>query len=129
MKESIQLSIRKNNDEEADLTFDAVVAKLCNISEISYTENKLENAISFVVKTTEFYIPMTQSFDVAAELQKMEDELAYTTGFMAIVRKKLSNEKFVNGAPAAVVDTERKKLADAEARIIVLEEQIASLRK
>ena len=72
---------------------------------------------------------MTQSFDVEAELQKMEEELAYTTGFLGIVQKKLSNEKFVAGAPAAVVDAERKKMADAEARIVVLKEQIASLKK
>ncbi len=129
MKESIMLSIRKNNNEDPDLTFDQLVAKLCNVSEISYIEEKLAGALSFVVKTTEFYIPMTQSFDVEAELQKMEEELAYTTGFLGIVQKKLSNEKFVAGAPAAVVDAERKKMADAEARIVVLKEQIASLKK
>ena len=100
--------------------------KLANLSEIK-TEDKPANAFSFVVGSDEFFIPASENVDVEAEKKKIEEELNYTRGFMKSVEKKLSNERFVNGAPEQVVAMERKKLADAEAKIKTLEESLASL--
>lgn len=100
--------------------------KLANLSEIK-SGDKPENAFSFVVGSDEYFIPATDNVDMDAEKKKMEEELNYTRGFLKSVEKKLSNEKFVNGAPAQVVEMERKKMADAEAKIKTLEESLASL--
>ncbi|MCX6279848.1 MAG: valine--tRNA ligase [Bacteroidetes bacterium] len=126
-KESIKLFIRKNNNETTDRTYDELIMKLCNISELGYVEKKVDGCLSFVIGSTEFFIPLTEILDVAEELKKLEEELAYTTGFLGKVLQKLSNESFVKNAPANVVDSERKKLNDAEARIRVLGEQISRL--
>ena len=88
----------------------------------------LPDSLSFVVRTTEFYIPHAQTIDLAAEIRKLEDELVYTRGFLETVDQKLNNEKFINSAPEKVVKAERKKKSDAEARISVLEEQIRLLK-
>ena len=125
-KDQVNLFIKKNNDEESDTTFDGVVSKMCNIGELNYIEEKIPDSIGFIVRSTEFFIPLTMNFDREAEVKKLQDELTYTRGFLSTVMKKLGNEKFVNSAPAAVVDAERKKKSDAEARIAVLEEQLTS---
>jgi valyl-tRNA synthetase len=127
-KESIRLFIRKNNNEVPDTTFDDLVGKLCNISELGYVEIGVEGALSFIVGSTEFFIPLTGKIDVAEELKKLEEELAYTTGFLGKVMQKLNNESFVRNAPASVVEAERKKQDDAAARIRVLEEQIRGFK-
>jgi valyl-tRNA synthetase len=129
VRDAIELFIRKNNDEPIDLTFDCVIAKLLNITAINYTTEKIEGAVSFVVKSTEFFVPLKGVVDVEAELLKLNEELNYSRGFLASVIKKLSNERFVNSAPEQVVNIERKKQSDAEAKIAVLETQIASLSK
>ncbi|MCX6232507.1 MAG: valine--tRNA ligase [Bacteroidetes bacterium] len=126
-KESISLFIRKNNDEKPDTTFDTIVAKLCNIDKIEYVNEKIENAQSFIVKTTEFYVPLLLEINVEEEFAKLKTELEYTFKFLNSVKAKLSNERFVNSAPAQVVDLERKKQSDAEQKIIVIEEQICKL--
>lgn len=100
--------------------------KLANLSGIK-SGDKPENAFSFVVGSDEFFIPASDNVDMEAEKKKIEEELNYTRGFMKSVEKKLSNERFVNNAPAQVVDMERKKLADAEAKIKTLEESLAGL--
>jgi valyl-tRNA synthetase len=123
------LYIHKNNNESADTTFDSLVAKLCNIDKIEYIAEKMENAQSFIVKTTECYIPLSQNIDVEAELAKLHSELDYANKFLNSVKQKLSNERFVNSAPAQVVDLEKKKQSDAEQKIKVLEEQINKLQK
>lgn len=128
-KESVKLYIRKNFDEKPDMTFDSVVMKLCNLAELTYVEDKPSDSINFIVRTTEFYIPLTQAIDKDAEINKLQEELNYTRGFLASVMKKLSNEKFVKGAAQSVVDSERKKQADAESRIRLLEDQINSLKQ
>jgi len=127
VRDAIELFIRKNNDEQADTTFDCVIAKLLNISSIKYTNEKIEGAVSFVVKSTEFFVPLTGVVDVESELLKLNEELNYTKGFLASVEKKLSNERFVNSAPEQVVNIERKKQSDALYKITVLEAQIKSL--
>ena len=113
----------------ANKDFDCVIAKLCNVSEIDYVAEAPAGAFGFIVGSTEFFVPLTDSVDVEAEIKKLEEELKYAQGFLKSVEAKLSNERFVNGAPAAVVEKERKKKADAEAKIAVIEQQLAGLRK
>ncbi len=127
-KESIDLFIRKNNEEKAETTFDSVVAKLCNVERLEYVTEKVSGATTFIVKSTEFFVPLKAGTDHAAEIIKLEEELKYTRGFQDSVVKKLSNERFVANAKPEVVEIERKKLADAEARIQVLVAQIETLR-
>ncbi len=127
-KEALQLFIKKN-EAENDGYFDAVVAKLCNLEKIEYVNEKIENAMSFRVLTDEFYVPFSENINIEEEIAKLEEELKYTEGFLRGVMKKLSNEKFVNGAPEKVVAMERKKKADAEAKIKVLQEQILAFKK
>ena len=127
MKERIELFIRKNNNEAADTTFDAVVSRLCNISGISYVEKKVEGAVSFIIRATEFYVPRSENVDKKAEIERLSEELKYTEGFLQSVIRKLSNERFVVNARPEVVDIERQKQADAEAKINVIKEQIAHL--
>ena len=116
-------------DNAANKDFDCIISKLCNVGNINYVEATPEGAFGFIVGSTEFFIPLTDSIDVEAEIKKLEEELKYAQGFLKSVMGKLSNEKFVNGAPAAVVEKERKKQADAEAKIAVIEQQLAGLKK
>ncbi len=127
-KEQLDFSVKKNHHEQPDTTFDGLVSKLCNLSGINYVEEKVEGAMSFLVKSTEFYVPLGETIDVEAEIKKLEEELKYTKGFLISVAKKLSNERFVGSAPAAVVDKERQKQADAENKIKVIEEQITNFK-
>ena len=124
-RDAIQLVVKGT----ANKGFDCVIAKLCNVSEVSYVAEAPAGAFGFIVGSTEFFVPLTGSIDVEAEIKKLEEELKYAQGFLKSVEAKLSNERFVNGAPAAVVDKERKKKADAEAKIAVIEQQLAGLRK
>jgi len=129
MKEAIVLKIRKNNEEKPDTTFDKIAAKLCNIEQIEYVDEKPENCLTFLVRSTEFYIPVGSSINVESELAKLNEELKYQRGFLESVNKKLSNERFVNNAPAEVVAIETKKKTDAESKIRIIEEQIRSLKQ
>jgi valyl-tRNA synthetase len=128
-KEKIHLYIKKNHGEVPNTYFDPVVKKLCSIAELEYVEEKVENAAQFVAGATEYYIPLSESMDVEAEIEKLEKELEYTRGFLATVMKKLQNQRFVANAPEKVIELERKKQSDAEKRINVLEGQIAALKK
>ena len=109
--------------------FNAVIQKMCNLSSITVVESKAEGASSFMVGTTEYAVPLGNMIDVEAEIARMEAELKHKEGFLQGVLKKLSNEKFVNNAPAAVLEMERKKQADAESIISSLKESIAALKK
>jgi len=126
-KQSIDLFIRKNNKEKPDHTFDSVVMKLANICEITYVDAKVKGAATFIVGSTEFFVPLGFAVDVSDEISKLKEELDYTRGFLESVQKKLSNDRFVSGAPPAVVEKEKQKQADAESRIRVIEEQIRAL--
>ena len=101
---------------------------MCNLSAIEVVESKADGASSFMIGTTEFAVPLGNMIDVDAEIARMEAELKHKEGFLQGVLKKLSNEKFVNNAPAAVIEMERKKQADAESIIQSLKESIASLK-
>ena len=123
-RDAIQLVVKGTANQD----FDCVIAKLCNVSEISYVAEAPAGAFGFIVGSTEFFVPLTDNVDVEAEIKKLEEELKYAQGFLKSVEAKLSNERFVNGAPAAVVEKERNKKADAEAKIAVIEQQLAGLR-
>lgn len=110
-------------------SFDTVVTKMCNLESIVSVSEKDATAVSFLVGTTEYAIPLGNNIDVVAELKKLEEELKYNQGFLKSVTAKLSNERFVGSAPAAVVDVERKKQADAESKIKSIEESIAALKR
>ncbi|MCL2436272.1 MAG: valine--tRNA ligase [Lentimicrobiaceae bacterium] len=104
-----------------------IIQKLCNLSTIEYVSEKPTGAISFIENHTEYCIPLTDTINVEEELKKLQEELKYTEGFLQSVLNKLSNEKFVSGAPEQVVAGERKKQADAETKIAMLREQMAGL--
>ncbi len=106
-----------------------IIVKMANVGGVTTTENKGEGVSSFMVGTTEYAVPLGGLIDVEAELAKAEAELKHLEGFLNGVKKKLQNERFVNNAPAAVVELERKKQSDAESKIATLKETIASLKK
>ncbi|RKR06986.1 valyl-tRNA synthetase [Maribacter vaceletii] len=126
MKEALSLSVlntEKNND-----TWDSIIRKLTNVESITYVDTAVEGALTFRVKSNEYFIPMEGAIDVEAEILKIEEELKYTKGFLISVQKKLSNERFVNNAPEKVITIERQKQSDAEAKIETLEKSLASLK-
>ncbi len=110
-----------------DVAVHDVVRKLANVSEITLHAEKDAAAMSFLVGTTEFEVPMASNIDVEAELARLHKEYEYYKGFKASVEKKLSNERFVGNAPAAVVENERNKLADAEQKLASIAASIAVL--
>lgn len=113
----------------ADIPGKPVIIRLAGLDEIVKVSEKDPAAASFMVGTTEFNVPLSNNIDVEAEIAKLTKELEYLEGFKASVNKKLSNERFVSNAPAAVVEGERKKLADAETKIAALTASIAALKK
>jgi valyl-tRNA synthetase len=126
-KDQLELSVLVGDKGFAP-EFNSVVMKMGNLSALSEVTEEVKLSASFLVKSTTFFVPMGGTIDVEEELKKLQAELDYTKGFLASVMKKLSNERFVSSAPEAVVATERAKQADAEAKIKVLEDQIAGLK-
>ncbi len=123
-KDQIELYI---NTTKPDLfnAYRGILENFLNTSQIEFADAAPEGAGSTQVRTTEFYIPLPE-IDVAAEIEKLKKEIEYTEGFLVKVDKKLSNERFVQNAPANVVDLERKKKSDAEAKLKMLRENLAS---
>lgn len=124
-KEALELSVL--NSEGIGGKMDSIISKLANVSEITTIADSLDGALSFRVKSNEYFIPIGGAIDVEEEIKKINEELKYTRGFLQSVQKKLGNERFVNNAPEQVVAIERKKAADAEAKIETLEKSLASL--
>ena len=124
-KDALELQIVGEHNE----AFNAVIAKMCNLSSISKVEEKAAGAVSFLVRTTEYAVPLGNLINVEEELAKLQEELKYQKGFLASVMKKLGNENFVSKAPAKVIEMEKKKQADAESKIKSIEESIAALTK
>jgi valyl-tRNA synthetase len=124
-KVKLELFIRKTQTIETG--FDSIIVKMGNLSVLEYVQDKVANANSFIVAGNEYFIPFGDTIDVEAEKAKISEELTYTKGFLKSVQSKLSNERFVAGAPEAVITNERKKEADALAKIALLEEKMASL--
>jgi valyl-tRNA synthetase len=121
-KEALVVSFMKTENRNA--SFDAAFTHLCNISELNEVSEKMNPSFNFMVNGVEYFIPYTASVDVEAEQEKMKEELAYLEGFLKSVEAKLTNERFVNNAPAAVLDGERKKQSDALSKIAAIKEQL-----
>ncbi len=124
-KEQISLFVKENESHCRNM--DAIICKLGNIEKVEYTEEKVDGAFGFRVRSHEYFIPLEGNVDIGTEIEKLQKELDYTKGFLKSVNGKLSNERFVSGAPEQVVANEKKKQADALQKIEVLENQIASL--
>ena len=125
-KEQLELQVVGKNAYEA---FNTVITKMANLSAINVVAEKDATAAAFMVGTDEFAVPLGNMIDVEAEIAKMEAQLKHLEGFLAGIQKKLSNERFVQNAPEAVVALERKKQSDSEEKIAALKESIAALRK
>jgi len=110
-----------------DSLFLPVVVKLCNLSGVRFISEKPDNAASFMINTTEFYIPLGGLIDVEAEKAKILRDLIYLRGFLDSVMKKLNNKRFVQNAPSSVLELEMKKKADTESKIKSLEESLKGL--
>jgi valyl-tRNA synthetase len=125
-KESLKLFV-KSGEQNLIKSFWPIINKLSNLNEILFTTEKVTNASGFVIKSSEFFIPLDGKIDAARERETILKELEYQRGFLMTVEKKLSNEKFVNSAPPQVIETERKKKQDAEAKIKSYEEALKNL--
>ena len=126
MKESVAMKVI--NNEKSSTYFDSIIIRLGNISDLEYIKDKIDGALTYRVKSNEYFIPVSGAIDVAAEIAKLTEELKYNQGFLRSVQSKLANEKFVAGAPAQVIENERKKEADTLAKIATIEQSLASLQ-
>ena len=126
MKDAVALKVV--NHEKASTYFDSVIVKLGNLSDLDYVTDKVDGALTYRVKSNEYFIPVSGNIDIAAEIAKLTEELKYTQGFLRSVQGKLANEKFVAGAPEQVIANERKKEADALAKIATIEQSLNSLK-
>lgn len=124
-KEELSLEILGSHNK----ALDSVISKMGNLTAISVVADKDATAVSFLVGTTEYAVPLGNNIDVEAELVKLKDELKYLEGFLKSVANKLANEKFVANAKPEIVENERKKQADAESKIKTIQESIANLTK
>lgn len=124
IKQQLSISIRSNIKPGKGL--ESIISKLAGLEKLSYVDGKIDGAASFMVGTLEVYVPLVGLVDSEEEKSKILEELSYTRGFLKSVMKKLNNERFVNGAPANVVELERKKQSDALEKIKSLEERLAS---
>ncbi|CAM4228477.1 valine--tRNA ligase [Gillisia hiemivivida] len=122
-----QISLQILNNENTSTTFNEVITKLGNVSNLEYVDQQVEGSLSYRVKSNEYFIPIEGAIDVEAEKGKIQEELKYTEGFLKSVQNKLSNERFVGNAPEAVVAVEKAKQADAEAKIQMLKASLAGL--
>ena len=126
MKDAIDLKVVDN--EKVSTYFDSIIMKLGNIVSLEYITEKIDGALTYRVKSNEYFIPVSGTIDIVAEIAKLTEELKYTQGFLKSVQGKLSNEKFVAGAPEKVLEIERKKEADALAKIATIEQSLNSLQ-
>jgi len=126
MKEPIDLKVV--NNEKVSSYFDCVIMKLGNITSLEYITDKIDGALTYRVNANEYFIPVSGTIDIPAEIAKLTEELVYTQGFLKSVQSKLANEKFVAGAPPQVIANERKKEADSLALIATIEQSLASLQ-
>ena len=127
-KIALPLSIKTDNRKRYE-NIESIITKLANTETISYVSDKVYNAISFVVKSDEFFITLEGEIDVEAELEAAQKDLEYQLGFRKATLDKLANERFVANAKPELVEKERQKLTDAESKIKALEERIVSLKK
>ncbi len=124
---SFKVGVELKVKGDVDSKFDSSIVQLCNVTSIDYTTESAENAFGFVVKNTEYFIPFSENINVEEEIKKVEEELKYAKGFLNGVNKKLENKRFVDNAPAKVVEMEKSKKEDAESKIAILEEKLKNL--
>ncbi|MCD7794290.1 MAG: valine--tRNA ligase, partial [Alistipes sp.] len=122
------LTLKVIADENYPAEYAPVMRKMANLTAVETVTEKAPAAAAFIVKTTQYFVPMAGKIDVEAEIGKLTENLTYYEGFLASVMKKLSNERFVQSAPEKVVMNERAKQADAEAKIAAIKEQLAALK-
>ncbi len=123
----IELPIAIKTERKAVyVSFESLLQKLANVSAIDFVEDKAQGT-SFVIKGDEFFIKFDEEVDVEAERENLQKELDYIEGFKKSVLAKLSNERFVANAKPEVVENERNKLADAEAKTVALSEALGRL--
>jgi valyl-tRNA synthetase len=125
-KETINLSVINNIN--ATTSFDSVIKKMGNIEKLNYISEKIDGALTYRVKSNEYFIPMKGSINIEDEIVKLSEELKYTQGFLKSIQGKLSNERFVNNAPGNVVAIERQKEADAVAKIETIKRSLEGLK-
>ncbi|MVN22184.1 valine--tRNA ligase [Mucilaginibacter arboris] len=125
-KEALPLAV-KSNSEINYQTYQPILSKLGNLSEVSFTTEKIAGAVNFIAGTDEFFMELANNVDAEAERERIQKELSYLQGFLKSVNAKLSNERFVQNAKAEIVANEQQKKADAEAKIAILEEGLAAL--
>lgn len=125
-KETIKLHIHAE-DQKNYQAFESILAKQVNAQEIFYTKDTIANSITVVVQKDKFFIESTTPLDTASQKTQLQKDLDYLKGFLVSVDKKLSNERFVQNAKAEVIDIERKKKADAEEKIRLIEESLKQL--
>jgi len=125
-KEALPLSVKVNSAlvYEKWLT---IVSKLANISEVNFVTDKVTGAASFMVGNDEFFIQLNETIDIEAEKERLNTELVYLKGFLKAVDAKLGNERFVQNAKPEIIQNERNKKADADAKIKIIEESLSSL--
>jgi valyl-tRNA synthetase len=124
-KETINLSVINNIN--ASKSFDSVIKKMGNVENLDYVTKKIDGALTYRVKSNEYFIPMEGTINVEDEIVKLSEELKYTQGFLKSIQGKLSNERFVNNAPEKVVAIERQKESDAIAKIETLKRSLEGL--
>ena len=122
-----QLELEVINNQKASNNLNAIITKLTNLSSIKEISKKPDGAFSFMVKSNEYFIPLGDNIDVAAEIEKLQKELDYTKGFLKITEGKLSNESFVKNAPQELVEKEKKKLVDAKEKIKILAKKLSAI--
>jgi valyl-tRNA synthetase len=128
-KEAVKLLVRPSEGSKYRKHLEAVIIKLANLSGVEMISEEPQATVSFIVKNVEYFIPVGDMVNAEEELAKLEEELLYTRGFLLNVEKKMSNKRFVQNAPAAVVEKEKQKMSDARGKIAVLEAQIHKLKE
>jgi valyl-tRNA synthetase len=123
----IMIDFKVMKSDKHPQNMDDVLRKMGNLSSLNYVDEKVGNAFSFIVQNTDYFVPFGDNVDTAVEREKLEEELEYTKGFLKSVQKKLGNERFVNNAPEQVVVSEKRKQADAEAKIKMIEEKLSAM--
>ena len=124
-----QLELLYFNNKEGKDNFNDIIKKLANLSDIKEIKEKPKNCFSFMVKSSEYFIPLSLSINTEKEIEKSKKELNYYIGFLKSVRNKLNNKRFMDNAPKQVVDNEKNKESDTEAKIKILEKKITELSK
>ena len=125
-KEKLQLSV-KATSAIPYINYEQIICKLANIDNFNNVDNKMVGAVSFIIGTDEFYVPLAESLDLVAECGRLKKDKEYLHGFLRAVNSKLSNEKFMSNAKHDIIEIERRKKMDAEAKLKIIEDNLAAL--